>query len=68
MKNILIAIRSIFKKGRHNVMKIVSLGIGLAVGLVLSLKSISNNRMMIFIRIETGSIKSGRNTSKMEGS
>ena len=31
MKNILIAIRSIFKKGRHNVMKIVSLGIGLAV-------------------------------------
>ena len=34
MKNILIAIRSIFKKGRHNVMKIVSLGIGLAVGLV----------------------------------
>ena len=30
MKNILIAIRSIFKKGRHNVMKIVSLGIGLA--------------------------------------
>ena len=38
MKNILIAIRSIFKKGRHNVMKIVSLGIGLAVGLVLIAK------------------------------
>lgn len=30
MKNILIAIRSIFKKGRHNVMKIVSLGIWLS--------------------------------------
>lgn len=68
MKNILIAIRSIFKKGRHNVMKIVSLGIGLAVGLVLIAKVYSNNRMMIFIRIETGSIKYGRNTSKMEGS
>lgn len=38
MKNILIAIRSIFKKGRHNVMKIVSLGVGLAVGLVLIAK------------------------------
>ena len=38
MKNILLAIRSIFKKGRHNVMKIVSLGIGLAVGLVLIAK------------------------------
>ncbi|WP_455625962.1 ABC transporter permease [Parabacteroides sp.] len=38
MKNILIAIRSLFKKGRHNVMKIVSLGVGLAVGLVLIAK------------------------------
>ncbi|WP_165157529.1 ABC transporter permease [Parabacteroides sp. ZJ-118] len=38
MKNIQIAIRSIFKKGRHNVMKIVSLGVGLAAGLVLIAK------------------------------
>lgn len=38
MKNVLIAIRSLFKEGRHNVMKIVSLGIGLAVGLVLIAK------------------------------
>ena len=38
MKNILIAIRSIFKKGRHNVMKIVSLGIDKEVELVLIAK------------------------------
>lgn len=38
MKNVLIAIRSLFKKGRHNMMKIVSLGVGLAVGLVLIAK------------------------------
>ena len=38
MKNIVFAIRSLLRKGRHNVMKIVSLGIGLAVGLVLIAK------------------------------
>lgn len=38
MKNLLIAIRSLFKEGRHNVMKIVSLAVGLAVGLVLIAK------------------------------
>lgn len=38
MKNIEIAIRSVFKKGRHNGIKIVSLGVGLAVGLVLIAK------------------------------
>lgn len=38
MKNIIIAFRSLFKKGRHNIMKIVSLGVGLAVGLVLIAK------------------------------
>lgn len=38
MKNLEIAIRSIFKKGRHNGIKIVSLGVGLAVGLVLIAK------------------------------
>lgn len=38
MKNLLIAVRSLFKEGRHNVMKIVSLAIGLAVGLVLIAK------------------------------
>ena len=65
MKNILIAIRSIFKKGRHNVMKIVSLGIGLAVGLVLIAKVYFEQS---YDGLETGSIKYGRNTSKMEGS
>lgn len=68
MKNILIAIRSIFKKGRHNVMKIVSLGIGLAVGLVLIAKVYFEQSYDDFYPVETGSIKSGRNTSKMEGS
>lgn len=38
MKNILIAVRSLFKKGRHNGIKILSLGAGLAVGLVLIAK------------------------------
>lgn len=68
MKNILIAIRSIFKKGRHNVMKIVSLGIGLAVGLVLIAKVYFEQSYDDFYPDRDGSIKSGRNTSKMEGS
>ena len=38
MKNVMIAIRSLLKKGRHNIMKIVTLSIGLAVGLVLIAK------------------------------
>lgn len=38
MKNIRIAIRGLFKKGRHNDIKILSLGIGLAMGLVLIAK------------------------------
>lgn len=38
MKNMIIAIRSLLKKGRHNVMKIITLSIGLAVGLVLIAK------------------------------
>ncbi len=35
MKNIVMAFRSLFKKGRSNGIKILSLGVGLAVGLVL---------------------------------
>lgn len=35
MKKIIILFRSFFKKGRNNMIKILSLGIGLAVGLVL---------------------------------
>lgn len=35
LNNLHIALRSLFKKGRNNIIKIVSLGIGLAVGLVL---------------------------------
>ena len=38
MKNIRIAIRGLFKKGRHNDIKILSLGVGLAMGLVLIAK------------------------------
>lgn len=35
MRTLLIAVRSLFKKGRHNILKIDTLSIGLAVGLVL---------------------------------
>lgn len=38
MKNLVIAYRSLFQKGRHNGMKILSLAVGLAVGLVLVAK------------------------------
>lgn len=38
MKNVMIAIRSLFKRGRHNVMKIITLSVGLTVGLVLIAK------------------------------
>ncbi|RHJ78896.1 ABC transporter permease [Parabacteroides sp. AM08-6] len=38
MKNLVIAVRSLFKQGRHNLMKIGTLSIGLAVGLVLIAK------------------------------
>lgn len=38
MKNITLAYRSLFKKGRSNGIKILSLGVGLAVGLVLIAK------------------------------
>ena len=38
MKNIILALRSLTKRGQHNLLKVVSLGIGLAVGLVLIAK------------------------------
>ncbi|MEG1723105.1 MAG: FtsX-like permease family protein [Bacteroidales bacterium] len=38
MKNIRIAIRSLFKKGQYNLIKILSLALGLSVGLVLIAK------------------------------
>ncbi|GHT28073.1 ABC transporter permease [Bacteroidia bacterium] len=38
MKTIIIAFRSLFKKGKNNMIKITSLGVGLAVGLVLIAK------------------------------
>ena len=38
MRNLNIALRSLFKKERHNMTKILSLGIGLAVALVLIAK------------------------------
>ena len=37
MKNFYIAIRSLSKKGRHSGIKILSLGVGLAMGLVLKI-------------------------------
>ena len=38
MKNFYISFRTLFKKGRHNDIKILSLGVGLALGLVLIAK------------------------------
>ncbi len=38
MNNLNMAIRSLFKRGRNNVVKIISLGVGLSVGLVLIAK------------------------------
>lgn len=38
MKKLIVAFRSLFRKGRHNGFKIVSLGVGLAVGMVLIAK------------------------------
>lgn len=38
MKNLEIAVRSLFRKGRHNGIKVLSLGVGLAMGLVLIAK------------------------------
>lgn len=38
MKNLKIAFRSLFRKGRHNGMRILSLGVGLAVALILVAK------------------------------
>lgn len=38
MKNLVVAIRSLFKKGRNNGIKIISLAVGLAMGLVLIAK------------------------------
>ena len=61
MKNILIAIRSIFKKGRHNVMKIVSLGIGLAVGLVLIAKVYFEQSYDDFYHVMPPFLKNGTN-------
>ena len=50
MRNLNIAIRSLFKKGRHNVMKIISLSVGLSVALVMIL----NNLTIPSIRMRTG--------------
>ena len=63
MKNIGIAIRSLFKRGQHNVMKIISLGIGLTIGLGLIAKSTSRTPTITSIRTETGSIEYMRNFS-----
>ena len=61
MKNLNIALRSLFKKGRSNGIKILSLGVGLAMGLVL----ISNVRLISFIRIATVFIGCTKTSSGM---
>ena len=38
MRNITLACRTLFKKGQNNGIKILSLGVGLAVGLILTAK------------------------------
>ena len=38
MKNSILALRSLFKRGQNNNIKILSLGVGLAMGLVLIAK------------------------------
>ena len=54
MRNLNIAIRSLFKKGRHNVMKIISLSVGLSVALVMIAKIFLNNLTIPSIRMRTG--------------
>ena len=48
MKNFIIAIRSLFKQGRSNGIKILSLGVGLAMGLVLISKVCFNQSFDTF--------------------
>ena len=61
MKNLNIALRSLFKKGRSNGIKILSLGVGLAMGLVL----ISKVCLISFIRIATVFIGCTKTSSGM---
>lgn len=50
MKNSILALRSLFKRGQNNNIKILSLGVGLAMGLVLIAKYILYTVMIAFIR------------------
>ena len=53
MRNFSMAFRSLFKKGRNNGIKILALAVGLAMGLVLVAKYVSNVRMITFIPTTT---------------
>ena len=57
MKNITLAYRSLFKKGRSNGIKILSLGVGLAVGLVLIAKIYFEQTYDTFYPMPTESAK-----------
>ena len=54
MKNFYISFRTLFKKGRHNDIKILSLGVGLAMDWYSLLKSASSCRTIISIPNPTG--------------
>ena len=54
MRNLNIAIRSLFKKGRHNVMKIISLSVGLSVALVMIAKIYFEQSYDTFYLMRTG--------------
>lgn len=65
MKNLNIALRSLFKKGRSNGIKILSLGVGLAMGLVLISKVCFERSFDSFIRIATVFIGCTKTSSGM---
>ena len=64
MKNLNIALRSLFKKGRSNGIKILSLGVGLAMGLVL-ISKVCFERLISFIRRATVFIGCTKTSSGM---
>ena len=65
MKNLNIALRSLFKKGRSNGIKILSLGVGLAMGLVLISKVCFERSLISFIRTATVFIGCTKTSSGM---
>ena len=65
MRNLNIALRSLFKKERHNMTKILSLSVGLAVALVLLVVlAVCTNR---FVRARIAKTRNARAGSTPEG-